>query len=102
MKNDLEKRVARIEDEKEILQVLHAWCSAADRSDEAAWVDCFTEDAVSDLRSRDGEQLRRLCGRHELRQWIAERTQSPEPWHRHMVLNPVITVSDGTATCTSF
>jgi 3-phenylpropionate/cinnamic acid dioxygenase small subunit len=48
---DLEARIALLEDEQAILKNLYRYGHSIDYGDEEAWVDCFTEDGVFDVRA---------------------------------------------------
>lgn len=101
--SDLEARLTRLEDERAILRTLHTYGQSIDYGDEEAWVDCFTEDGVFDVRSRLPHQLKRLIsGRAELRRFIARHTRAPELWHKHLLVEPLIAVDGDTATCVSY
>ena len=49
---DIESRLALLEAESAILKNLYRYGHAIDYGDEEAWVDCFTEDGVFDVRAR--------------------------------------------------
>ena len=64
---ELEARLDRLEAEREIVRTLHRYAHSIDYGDEEAWLDCFTEDGVFDIRSHHAHQLKRLVsGRDEL------------------------------------
>jgi ketosteroid isomerase-like protein len=90
---ELERRVAQLEDERAVLRRLYAYGHAIDYGDEAAWVDCFAEDGVFDIRTRlPGTPHMKVSGRAELRAFVAGHTRAPELWHKHMLVEPVIDV----------
>jgi len=100
---DLEARVALLEDERAVLKTLHRYAHAIDYGDEEAWVDCFAEDGVFDIRARLSHQPNRVVsGREELRSFIQGHTRAPELWHKHLLVEPVIEVDGDTATCSSY
>ena len=100
---DLTARLALLEDERAILRTLHAYGHAIDYGDEAAWVDCFAEDGVFDVRARLPHQPNRLIqGRDELRAFISGHTRAPELWHKHLLIEPIIEVDGDSATCVSY
>lgn len=100
---DLARRLALLEEERAILRTLHTYGQSIDYGDEEAWVDCFTEDGVFDVRSRHPHQLKRLIsGRDELRAFISRHTRAPELWHKHLLVEPLITLEGDTATCSSY
>ena len=96
---DLEARLALLEAEQAILKNLYRYGHAIDYGDEEAWVDCFTEDGVFDVRARLSHQPNRvISGRHELRAFIQRHTRAPELWHKHLLIEPLIEVDGDTAT----
>lgn len=103
-REELEARLERLEAEREIVQTLHRYAHSIDYGDEEAWLDCFTEDGVFDIRSRHAHQLkRRISGREELRTFIAGHTRAPELWHKHLLVEPLVDMTGShTATCRSY
>jgi ketosteroid isomerase-like protein len=102
-RGDLEARLGLLEDERAVLKTLHAYGHAIDYGDEDAWVDCFTEDGVFDVRARLSHQPNRLVsGRDELRAFIARHTRAPELWHKHLLVEPQIEIDGDTATVASY
>jgi ketosteroid isomerase-like protein len=100
---DLERRLAALVAHAEITAVLHRYGAAVDYGDEAAWVDCFTEDAtfegdnkITGVRSTLGR------GRAELARFVAGHTRAPELYHKHLVIDPVIEVDGDEASCRSY
>jgi hypothetical protein len=103
MPGDLEARVALLEDERAVLKTLHRYAHSIDYGDEEAWVDCFAEDGVFDIRARLSHQPNRVVtGREELRAFIHGHTRAPELWHKHLLVEPLIEVDGDTATCSSY
>jgi hypothetical protein len=95
---DLERRVALLEDERAILRRLYAYGHAIDYGDEAAWVGCFAEAGVFDIRTRlEGTPNMVVSGRDELRSFVSRHTRAPERWHKHMLVEPRIAVDGDTA-----
>lgn len=100
---ELAERLARLEDERSILRTLYAYAHAIDYGDEAAWVDCFTEDGVFDIRARLSHQPNRIIqGRDQLHAFISSHTRAPELWHKHLLIEPVVEVDGDAATCVSY
>ena len=97
----LEARIERLEAEREIVRTLHRYAHAIDYGDEEAWVDCFTEEGIFDIRSRHAHQLKRVIkGRNELRAFIAGHTRAPELWHKHLLVEPLVDLT-GSDSATS-
>jgi hypothetical protein len=100
---DLEARLALLEDERAIVRTLHRYGQSIDYGEEEAWVDCFTEDGVFDIRARLSHQPNRLIsGRDELRAFIRRHTRAPELWHKHLLVEPLVEVHGDSATCLSY
>lgn len=100
---DLEARLALLEAERAVVRNLHRYAHAIDYGDEDAWVDCFTEDGVFDIRARLSHQPNRVIrGREELKAFIARHTRAPELWHKHLLVEPLVEVDGDTATCVSY
>lgn len=97
--HDIEARLARLEHERQIIRTLHAYGHAIDYGDEDGWVDCFTEDGVFDVRGRIQRLVR---GRDELRRFIALHSHAPDAWHKHFMVEPLVVLEDGVATCSSY
>jgi len=90
---DLERRLALLEDERAILRRLYAYGHAIDYGDEEAWANCFADDGVFDIRTRlEGTPNMVASGRGEIRSFVSRHTRAPERWHKHMLVEPQITV----------
>lgn len=100
----LERRLARLEDERAIVASLYRYAHAIDYGDEATWVDCFTEDGAFDMRSRPDFDVpgRRYEGRAALAAFIKTHTRAPEVYHKHVVVQPQITLDGDIARVRSF
>ncbi|HCV00388.1 MAG: hypothetical protein CL897_06785 [Dehalococcoidia bacterium] len=101
---DLEKRLSTLENERGVIANMHRYAHSIDYGLEREWVDCFTEDGVFDIRmqpdfNRPGT---RVDGRQALTAFIATHTRAPETWHKHMMVQPRISLNDGTARVESF
>src|SRR4051794_31677493 len=100
---ELERRIAKLEDERDVLHRLYAYGHAIDYGNEAAWVDCFTADGVFDIRSGVAGRPRQVVSGHdELRDFAAGHTRAPELWHKHMLVEPVIALDVDTATSDAY
>ena len=95
---DLERRLALLEDERAILRRLYAYGHAIDYGDEEAWAACFAEDGVFDIRTRlEGTPNMRVTGRPALRSFVSRHTRAPELWHKHTIVEPLIELDGDTA-----
>jgi SnoaL-like domain len=108
----LAARLKRLEDERAILDTLHRYGHAIDYGLEAEFLDCFTEDAVWDVRAaseavyreqlRVGRQPARRQGREELARFIAHHTRAPDRLHKHLMVDPRISIEGDTANVISY
>jgi len=101
----LEEQVSRSEDERGILATLYKYGHSIDYGLEADWVECFAEDGAFDMRRRPDfapAEGQRHQGRKALAAFVATHTRAPARWHKHMVVEPVVTVDGDGATVTSY
>jgi SnoaL-like domain len=88
----VDERLARLEDERAVLDTLYRYGHAIDAGRHDDWVDCFTEDGVWDVRPgpATGDGVRRLFlrGRDELAAFIPTHTHAPGAWHQHLLAEP--------------
>ena len=90
---DLERRIAALEDIEEIKKLKARYCAYCDDSYDADGIaGLFTEDAVW-----DGGIRGRADGREEIRQFF-QRAPQRLPFAVHMVMNPIIEVNGDAAT----
>src|SRR5271169_2762884 len=99
---DLAIRLARLEDERAILQTLYRYGHALDYGHEDDWVDGFTTDGVFDVRNRNGELFVRCEGREQLLTFAQEHTRPPAAYHKHFVVDPLIELKGDTAHVDSY
>ena len=93
---DIEQRLRRLEDEKAILDTLYAYGHGLDYGDEDAWIDCWTEDAELDWPGRAF-----MRGHAQLRAGFRAHTHAPALYHKHVVVEPMITIRGDSATVLS-
>jgi ketosteroid isomerase-like protein len=99
----LAERVARMEDEREVLATLYAYGSALDYGDRGGFLDCFTPDADYLVEMRLGAEGNfRFHGHDELGAYFDGHTHAPDAWHKHVTVNPSVTSTGDTATATSY
>jgi SnoaL-like protein len=99
---ELVRRLAVLEAERAILRALYRYGHSIDYGLEQEWVDCFTEDGVFDVRRRVGLASARYEGRAALAAFIAQHTRAPGRYHKHMLMEPVISVNGDQATVQSY
>jgi hypothetical protein len=102
MEEELARRLALLEDERAILRTMHAYPHAIDYGRESAWVDCFTEDGVFDVRDKTGTTARVVAGRDELVAFAAGFSRPPDRWHKHLLIEPLIEVDGDTARASAY
>jgi hypothetical protein len=117
-------RVRALEAERAILVTLHRYGHTIGVGDEEGWLDCFTEDGVFDVRRRvvasasdpagnfathphpdvrgAAKPAVRYAGRADMRRFISQHPRPPQRYHKHIVVDPVISVSGATASVESF
>jgi SnoaL-like protein len=86
----LERRLCALEDERAILDTIHRYVHSIDHHTleeglDAAWIDCFVEDGVWDIYSRDGDNVSRFAGRAELRAFVDTHQGPPARWLKHFM-----------------
>ncbi len=104
----LTARLDRVDAERGCLAALYRYGHAIDYGDETTWIDCFVTDAVYDIHFRLGgremaekrgygvphDKGTKITGHDELKVFIARHTRAPDKWHKHMLIEPAITVAD--------
>lgn len=101
--DDLAARVQRLEDERDVIATLYRYGHAIDSGDEAAWLDCFTEDGTFTAAGRrEGHTMFTVTGREELRRFIAGHTRRPYAFHSHCVVEPLVELDGDRAHCESY
>lgn len=83
----LEERLRRLEDDAEIQRRLSAYGHAIDYGFEEMWADCWTDDAVLSWPDRNP-----ICGRSAIVAAFRRHTHAPEVFHKHFVLEPLISI----------
>jgi len=91
---DLHARLCLLEAERAVLATLYRYGHTIDYGRDADWLDCFTEDAVYHLHyPRGNGEERRFVTPDERADFVAAHTRAPDKWHKHILVEPVITVS---------
>jgi 3-phenylpropionate/cinnamic acid dioxygenase small subunit len=93
----IEDRLRRLEDERAILDRIHAFAQTIDNKELEAWLDGFTEDARWAWRASAGsEPVFEVRGRAGLTEWIADHQRRfPPGEEHHVVTNPRVVSIDG-------
>jgi 3-phenylpropionate/cinnamic acid dioxygenase small subunit len=108
--DELALRLQSLEAERGVRATLYRYGHALDYGAEDDWVGCFTAQAHYEVRERRGEPaegtraaaMRRYDGRDELAAFAARHTRAPERFHKHLVVDPVITIDGDRATAVSY
>jgi ketosteroid isomerase-like protein len=99
----LEERVRSLEERERVLETLHAYSHSIDRGDEEGWLECFTEDAVFEVRSQIPDYpIQRHQGTDALGAFIASHTKPPEVQHKHLYVDPQITIGGDRARAVGY
>ncbi|MBI2867803.1 MAG: nuclear transport factor 2 family protein [Chloroflexi bacterium] len=100
--DQLQARLALLEEERAILRTLYRYGHSIDYGLEHDWVDCFTEDGAFDVRRRAGPAGKRHAGRAALAAFVAQHTRAPAKYHKHLLIEPVITSDSAQAKAVSY
>jgi 3-phenylpropionate/cinnamic acid dioxygenase small subunit len=107
----LTARIEALEEQQAILDLLYRYGHAIDYGLEDEWVDCFTPDGAFDMRHRrSGPSTsgrwesadRRLEGHEPLMRFVSAHTRAPDRYHKHVVIEPRITLDGHEATVVSY
>ena len=94
----IEKRLARLEDERAILDTLHAYGHGIDYGLDEKFRDCWTEDAVL----RWPEPHPPYVGREAIMDVYRRHTHAPDVFHKHVLVEPRISLDGDRATVDSY
>jgi len=97
----LKARVQALEDRAAILDTLREYGQALDYGNVDKLMDCFTDDAVREIRRPDGT-VNRWQGVAETRQFATTHTHAPDKYHKHLALNAVVRLDGDTADVVSY
>lgn len=93
---ELETRLRRLEDEREIIRTLHAYGHALDYGYEDRFLDCFLPDGILIWPS-----VEPIVGHQELRSAFRAHTHAPQVYHKHFMVEPIILLEESGATVDS-
>lgn len=108
--SDVETRLQRLEDERDILLRLNTFGHCIDYGGTESFVDCFTDggaltyswDAANEVSDTGHAEDVSYRGREELAGFIATHTRAPEHRHKHVVVDPHIEIDGDQAVVTSY
>lgn len=95
---ELRGRLRLLEDERSIACTMSTYAHTLDYGLEDAFVDCWTEDATLHWW---GERAP-FVGRPAIREAFRQHTHAPEAYHKHVVFQARIAVTEDTAVATSY
>lgn len=103
MKNieTLAHRLELIEAERDILHTLYRYGHCLDYGLEAEWVDCFTDEGIFEVTGQASLEMK-FQGRSALADFAGSHTRAPEHYHKHLVMDPMITLGKAEATSVSY
>jgi 3-phenylpropionate/cinnamic acid dioxygenase small subunit len=100
---ELTGRLARIEDERAIIATLYAYGTALDYGDRDLFMDCFTRDASYVVAMRlEAQAGFEFHGHDELRGYFDNHTHAPAAYHKHVTVNPTISIDGDEASASSY
>jgi hypothetical protein len=100
--DELERRVARLEDRAAIADLLERYTQALDRADSDVFVESYTADGSFEAHNLVTGAVTAQYGRDQLRAKIEGHTRPPELYHQHLVGRPLVTVDGDSATSISY
>lgn len=98
----LERRIARLEDERAILDTLHRYGPAIDQGMADVWAGLFTEDGEFLCLGIAGEVIIREQGRAALAAWARAFAAGESRKMKHCLLDPVIAIDGDEARVESY
>jgi ketosteroid isomerase-like protein len=101
--DDLRDLLTRVNDERAIVAVLYRYGDALDQGDRDEFLDCFTPDAVYLVQMRLGSSEGFTFEGHEqLGAYFDGHTHAPAAFHKHVTVNPLLSVDGGAADAQSY
>ena len=95
--DELERRLAALEDERAILLTMYTYGHSLDYGVEEEFLDCFVDDAALHWAARGS-----FDGREAIRGAFRDHTHAPERYHKHLLIEPRIALDGDRATATSY
>ena len=99
---ELQARVARLEDERAIIDTLNRYGQAIDGHHAEAWAGLFTEDGEFLCIDEKGYEIIRERGRDALVRWAESFAGGETLLMKHCVIAPVIEIAGNEATVESY
>jgi ketosteroid isomerase-like protein len=94
---DLEGRLRRLEDEQAVIGTMNRYGHALDYGDTAVFLDCFTAGGVW-----EAPRVGRFEGQERLAHFFAWHTHAPAKYHKHLLVEPKVSLSGDVATVVSY
>jgi SnoaL-like domain len=91
--------IAELLAEREILRTMHRYAHTLDYGDVDGFVDCFVEKPDYRFSSRSGGSA---TNAEELAGFVRRYRHAPEQFNKHVMIDPIITVTGDRATVTSY
>lgn len=93
----LEERLARLEDERDILYTLYTYGHSLDYGYEDDFADCWTDDAVLEWPKRPAP----FHGKAAIIDAFRAHTHAPAVRHKHLLIEPLVDISGDKAEVSS-
>ena len=101
--DELRDELARLLDERAIVATLYRYGDALDHGDRDEFLDCFTPDAEYVVQMRlDAASGFTHKGHEQLTAYFNGHTHAPAAFHKHVTVNPLITVDGEGADVRSY
>ena len=101
--DDLREQLTMLLDERAIAATLYRYGDALDHGDKEEFLGCFTPDAEYVVSMRlDPAKGFTFVGHDELTGYFDAHTHAPAAFHKHVTVNPLITVAGGVADAQSY
>jgi hypothetical protein len=97
----IERRLVLLEAREAVAATIRRYATALDYGEDDAWVDCFLEDGVFEVRYHTIEAIK-VCGHAALRPFVAAHSKAPGRWHKHITTQHEICIENDTATAQSY
>lgn len=112
--HDLLSRMEKLERERALLRLLNDYGRAIDYGDQPGWLDLFAEDAMLEIRYREGlvpptyggpdvsGASLVYVGHAQLATFIAAHSHAPASYHKHIITGTRLDVAGDGATAESY
>jgi ketosteroid isomerase-like protein len=97
----VEERLQRLEDERAVIRTLYEYAHGLDYGPQQAFLDVFTADGTWQ-RVEGRRPARSFQNERGLTRMYQDHTHAPDYFHKHVVVNPAVTLDGDAATARSY